>query len=351
MAQFDLIIIGSGPGGYVAAVRAGQLGLKTALVEKDSRLGGTCLLRGCIPTKVLLHSADLLSEAKIAKEFGVEIENCDVNFDAAQSKKDSIVAKKAKGVEFLMKKNKVEVFSGTASFLDKETIEVSSGGKKEKISSKWILIAAGSYPRGIQGVKIDGERILTSDEILSLKVIPKTLGILGAGAIGVEFASMFNRFGSKVTLIEMLPKVLPVEDDEISAELEKQLKKQGIAVHTNTKLEDIKVDKKVSASLVSGGKDSGKLEVDSLLIAIGRVPNSERLNLSKAGIKTDEKGYIKIDQFMRTNVPNIYAIGDIVPTPWLSARSARCGCAHPSASTPRAMFLTSRRVTRRPWSS
>lgn len=325
MSQFDLVVIGSGPGGYVAAIRAGQLGLKTALVEKDSQLGGTCLLRGCIPTKVMLHSADLLSEAKSAKGFGVDIGSCEVNFDGVQSKKNSIVLKKAKGVEFLMKKNKVQVFSGTGSFIDKQTLEVSSNGKKEKIQSKWFLIAAGSVPRVIKGLKIDGEKILTSDEILSLKTIPKTLGILGAGAIGVEFASMFHRFGSKVTLVEMLPNVLPIEDAEISSALEKELKKQGITIYTNTKLEDIRVDKKVTASLVSNNKQLEKLEVDSLLLAIGRVPNTEKLALEKVGVKTDDRGYIQVDQFLKTNVPNIYAIGDIVPTPWLAHVASKEG--------------------------
>jgi dihydrolipoamide dehydrogenase len=226
---FDVTIIGSGPGGYVAAVRAGQLGLKAAIIEKDKNLGGTCLLRGCIPTKALLHTADLLDEFKHAREHGIVASEISLDFDQAQKRKNKVVMKLSKGVDFLMRKNKIQVFKGTARIEGPGRITVNGANDStEDVKTKNIIIATGSVPRSLPNLDIDGEQIITSDEILELKEIPKSLIVLGAGAVGVEFASIFRRFGTSVTILELLPRIVPIEDEEISAELAKSFKKQGI---------------------------------------------------------------------------------------------------------------------------
>src|SRR5215471_3754184 len=230
----DLAIIGAGPGGYVAAVRAGQLGLRTAIIEKDKNLGGTCLLRGCIPTKSLLHTADLLDEFKHAKEHGVVAPSVMLDFGQAQKRKGKVVLKLSKGVEFLMRKNKVQVFNGSAHIDGPGKISITGAdGASQSIQSKNTIIATGSVPRSFPTLPIDGEQIITSDEILELKEIPKSLLVLGAGAVGVEFASMFVRFGTDVTILELLPHLLPIEDEDISAELAKAFKKQSIKAFTS----------------------------------------------------------------------------------------------------------------------
>lgn len=315
---FDVTIIGSGPGGYVAAVRAGQLGLRAAIIEKDKNLGGTCLLRGCIPTKALLHTADLLEEFKHAKSMGVVATGVALDFDQAQKFKGKVVLKGAKGVEFLMKKNKVQVIKGTAHIDGPGRISVASGdGSIQQVQTKNIIIATGSVPRSLPNLPIDGTHIITSDEILELKEIPKSLIVLGAGAVGVEFASMFARFGSDTTIIELLPRLLPIEDEEISAELAKAFKKQGIKVFTGAGFESAAVENGMVKVTAKVGEETREFTAEKFLVAVGRRAYTDNLGLENTRVEL-ERGYIKVDAFMRTAEPNVYAIGDVIPTPWLA---------------------------------
>jgi dihydrolipoamide dehydrogenase len=316
--SFDVTIIGSGPGGYVAAVRAGQLGLRTAIVEKDKNLGGTCLLRGCIPTKALLHTADVLEEFKHANSIGVTASGVSLDFGQAQKNKNKIVLKGSKGVEFLMKKNKVQVFKGAARIDGPGRITVTSeGGPAQVIETRNTIIATGSVPRSLPNLPIDGRQIITSDEILELTEVPKSLVVLGAGAVGVEFASMYARFGADVTLIELLPRLLPIEDEEVSAILAKAFKKQGIKVFTGTNFESATAEEGRVRVTARVGEESREFAAEKLLVAIGRRAYTDGLGLENTRIEV-ERGYIKVDAFMRTAEPNVYAIGDVIPTPWLA---------------------------------
>ena len=315
---FDVVVIGAGPGGYVAAIRAGQLGLKTAIIEKDKNLGGTCLLRGCIPTKSLLHTADVFEEFKHARDIGVVADSVTLDFPQAQKRKNKVVLKLAKGVEFLMKKNKVQVFKGTAHINGPGQITVKrDDGASESVQTKNIIIATGSVPRSLPQLPIDGQQIITSDERLELNEIPKSLIVLGAGAVGVEFASMYARFGSDVILLEMLPRLLPIEDEEISAELLKSFKKQGIKSFTGANFQSAVVeDGQVRATARVGDQDR-EFVAEKLLVAVGRRAYTDGLGLENTKVEL-ERGYIKVDEFMRTSEPGFYAIGDVVPTPWLA---------------------------------
>jgi dihydrolipoamide dehydrogenase len=319
MSQYDVVVIGSGPGGYVAAIRAAHLGLKTAIVEKDSKLGGTCLLRGCIPTKALLHSADLVSEMQHAKDFGVVVEGFKVDFAGVQKSRQKVVDKSAAGVAYLMKQNKIDVISGRGRLKDARTVVVESDKGKQELGAKFVLLATGSVPRTLPFLKVDGKHVVTSDEILELEKIPKSLIVLGAGAVGVEFASVYSRFGTECTVVEMLDRMLPIEDEEISAEFQKAFKKRGIKSLLSTKLEKAEVKGgQVVATLASADGKTQELAAEMVLVAIGRAPVTADLGLEQVGVKADKGGYIEVDKFMRTSVPNIYAIGDIVRTPWLA---------------------------------
>ncbi len=320
---YDLIVIGSGPGGYSAAVRAGQYGLKTAIIEKDPKLGGTCLHVGCIPTKALLHTADVWEYFKHAEEQGFNVENPSINYPKALDRKNKIVAKHAKGVEFLMKKNKVDWIKGHGKLLpasgELHKVEVTNGKGPRTLETKNVIVATGSEARMLPGLTADAKTILTNIEILDLPSIPKTMLIIGAGAVGVEFASIFNRFGTKVTILEMLPRLVPVEDEEISKELERVFKKTGIRCETGAKAENIvKTDSgvKLTATLANGKRE--EMEAETLLVAIGRKPNTEGIGLENTKIELD-RGFIKVDPYQQTGEPGIYAIGDIVAgTPQLA---------------------------------
>ncbi len=311
------MIIGSGPGGYVAGIRAAQLGMKVAVVEKDPKFGGTCLLRGCIPTKALLHTADVLDEIREADTLGIQVAAPVLDIVKAQERKQKVVDSNAKGVEFLFKKNKVTGIHGLGRITGPHEVEVEGpDGARTSYGAKFILIATGSVPRDIPIAPVDGERILNSDHVLELQKVPASLAVLGAGAVGTEFASIYASFGSKVTLIEMLPRILPIEDEEVSAELEKALRKRKIDVMTGTKMLGVeKTDTGVRLKLEGGKTDT--VEAELLLVAIGRRPVTENLSLEALGIEL-ERGYVKVDPFMRTAVPHIYAIGDVVNTPWLA---------------------------------
>lgn len=315
---FDLTIIGAGPGGYVAAVRAGQLGLKTAIIEKDKNLGGTCLLRGCIPTKALLHTADLFDEFKHAKEHGIIATGISLDFDQAQKRKGKVVTKLSKGVDFLMRKNKVQVLKGSAHIDGPGRLTVTGAdGASQTVDTKNIIIATGSVPRSFPALPIDGEHIITSDEILELKEVPKSLVVLGAGAVGVEFASMFARFGTDVTILELLPRLLPIEDEEISAELAKSFKKQGIKAFTSANFQSASIENGMVRVTARIGDEDREFTAEKFLVAVGRRAFTDGLGLENTRVEL-EKGYIKIDDHMRTAEPNVYAIGDVIPTPWLA---------------------------------
>jgi dihydrolipoamide dehydrogenase len=316
---YDIAVIGSGPGGYSAAVRAGQYGLKTALIEKQARLGGTCLLVGCIPTKALLHTADVWEHFKHPEAQGMQCKDPQLNYPQVLDRKNKIVTKHSKGVEFLMRKNKVDVVKGQAGLLGGGRIEVKGGEKAQTIEAKNIILATGSEARMLPGVQLDPNLILTNIEILDLQAVPKTIGIIGAGAVGVEFASIFNRFGSKVTILEMLPRLVPVEDEEISKELEKHFKKAGIRIETGAKAENIREDAncvRLSATLANGNKE--ELEFEKLLVAVGRKPNTDNVGIENTRVQLD-RDFVKVDAYQRTGEPNLYAIGDIVAgTPQLA---------------------------------
>jgi dihydrolipoamide dehydrogenase len=316
---YDVAVIGSGPGGYSAAVRAGQYGLKTALIERQPRLGGCCLLVGCIPTKALLHIADVWEYFKHPETEGIQCKDPQLNYDRVLDRKNKIVTKHSKGIEFLMRKNKVDVVKGYARLLGGGRIEVKNGDKTQTVEAKNIILATGSEARMLPGLEPDPNLILTNIEILDMPAIPKTIGIIGAGAVGVEFASIFNRFGSKVTVLEMLPRLVPVEDEEISKELEKHFKKAGIRVETSAKAENIRKNANsvsLSATLANGNKE--EFEFEKLLIAVGRKPNSEDIGLEKTKVQLD-RGFVKVDEYQRTCEPNVYAIGDVVAgTPQLA---------------------------------
>jgi dihydrolipoamide dehydrogenase len=316
--QFDLIIIGSGPGGYVAAIRASQLGLKTAVVEKDVKYGGTCGLRGCIPTKALLHTAAVLDEIKESAALGIQVAEPALDMVKAQERKQKVVDSNAKGVEYLFKKNKVTgMIRGRGRLTGPNEVTVEGPDGEATYGARFILIATGSVPRDIPVAPADGERVLNSDHILELQSVPASLAVLGAGAVGTEFASIYNSFGSKVTLIEMLPRVLPIEDAEVSAELEKLLRRHGIKVMAGTKMAGFeKTDAGVRLQLEKGEK-SEALEAEKLLVAVGRRPVTENLGLEALGVEL-ERGYVKVNPLMQTAVPHIYAIGDVVNTPWLA---------------------------------
>src|SRR3954471_9899963 len=283
MNDYDVIVIGAGTGGYVAAIRAAQLGLKTAVVEKQKALGGTCLVWGCIPTKALLEHAHALKVVQRAKEFGVVISDAakaTIDMTQVQARKDKVVSGLTRGVEFLFKKNKIEWIKGTARIAGRGRVDVTEGDAQTLVASREIIIATGSAPRSVPGVEIDRTRIITSDEAINLREVPKSIVILGSGAVGVEFASIFRRFGSDVTIIELLPRLVPVEDEAISAELLKSFKKQGIKVHTGTKVSKATASEtgvELDAQLPDGSVEH--MTADYLLVATGRGPVTDDLGL------------------------------------------------------------------------
>ena len=313
---YDVAIIGSGPAGYTSAIRAGQYGLKTALIEKDGFLGGTCLHVGCIPTKALLFNAELWDHLKEAKEFGIEgVDARKLNWAAIQDRKNKIVAKHTKGLEFLMKKNKVETIKGYGKLTGPaqngiHTVEVSNDGKASNLKAKNVILATGSEARLIPGMEVS-DRVLTNIEILSLKEIPKSLVIVGAGAVGVEFASIYRSFDCEVTIVEMLPRLVPVEDEEVSKELARVYRKRGINFHTSAKVDKVEKTKTgVSVAITAEGKQQ-KIEAEKILIAIGRKPRTQNIGLERTKIKP-EREFIKTDSWMQTTELGVYAIGDIV---------------------------------------
>jgi len=316
---YDVAIVGSGPGGYTAAIRGGEYGLKVALIEKDPKLGGTCLHVGCIPTKSLLFDAEIYDHFKAAKEHGIEnVDGMKVNWGTIQDRKNKIVTKHAKGLEFLMRKNKVTVVPGYGKLtgpVKNGVLEVEvtgSDGRKSTLQTKNVIIATGSQARLLPGLKPD-PTILTNIEILSLGTIPKSLIVIGSGAVGVEFASIYKSYGTDVNVIEALPRLVPVEDEDVSKELLRVYKKRGINCHLGAKVEKVEKTKDGAAVTFTTGRDGKQqmLEAEKVLIAIGRAPQTDEIGLGKTKIKAD-RGFIPTNEWMQTNEPCIYAIGDIV---------------------------------------
>jgi dihydrolipoamide dehydrogenase len=315
---YDVIVIGSGPGGYSAAVRAGQYGLKTAIIEKDSRLGGTCLLVGCIPTKAFLHAADVWERFQNPEADGMHCDNARLDMPMVGDRKNQIVNKHSKGVDYLMRKNKVDVIKGRAVIKGPGRVEVNG----QVYETKNIIVATGSEARMLPGLQPDAKRILTNVEILDLREVPKTMGIIGAGAVGVEFASCFHRFGTKVTVFEMLPRIVPLEDEEISKELERLFKKSGIRVETGARVENVqRGENSVTFSATFSNGKQENFDVETLLVAVGRRPATENLGLETTRVELD-RGFIKVDRAQQTSEPGIYAIGDVVGTTPLLAHVA-----------------------------
>jgi len=316
---YDVAIIGSGPGGYVAAIRAAQLGLSALVIERDTRLGGVCTLRGCIPTKALLHTADLLEEARHGGDVGVSAREVRLDLPGAMKHKEKVVRQSSNGIAYLMKKNRVDVVNGFGRVAGVGRVSVvGQDGAETTYAARNILIATGSAPRSLPGIEIDHRTILSSDSILELAEVPKSLLVIGSGAVGVEFASMFSRFGSRATILEVLPRIVPLEDEDISRELAASFKRQGMSVYVDARVERVtRSEGGVEVLARTSAEKTETMRAEKVLLAVGRKPLSEGIGLEGVGVAT-ERGYIRVDPFQRTNVPGIYAIGDVVPTPWLA---------------------------------
>jgi dihydrolipoamide dehydrogenase len=328
MASFDVIFIGGGPAGYVGAIRAGQLGLSTAVVERDG-LGGTCVLWGCTPAKALLESASLATRVRHAADFGVNVGNVSFDYGVAMKRSRAVSLQNSKGVEFLFKKNKVTYIKGTAKLAGKNVVSVSAAGGKEERheAKKGIVIATGSRVRGLPqiGLELDKTTVLSSDEVLVLESAPKSMAIIGAGAVGCEFADVFNAFGTQVTLIEVLPVLLPLEDGDVSTELGKAFRRRKIEALTGAKVSDVKVTKNGVSMTVATGNEKKSLEFEKVLVAAGRAPNVEDIGLKEAGVQLTDRGFIKINERMETSAKGIFAIGDVAGPPMLAHKGQREG--------------------------
>jgi dihydrolipoamide dehydrogenase len=312
MNEFDVVVLGAGPGGYVAAIKASQLGLKTAIIEKQW-LGGVCLNVGCIPSKALLKNAELANTLRNkSKDFGFSFENLKLDYSVAVKRSRQVSNRLTKGVGFLMKKNNIEVFMGEGKLTGKNKISVKdSTGNLLEIVSKNVILATGAHSIQIPGMEVDGQKVLSYNEAILQESMPESVVIIGAGAIGVEFATIWNGYGSKVTIVEMLPRLVPLEDEEIGLELGKAFKKSGIEILTNHKVEKIEKTETGVRVTVTGEKGEQVIEAQQALMAIGFRPNSKDIGLEAAGVKVDSRGFVEIDDHMSTNVPGIWAIGDL----------------------------------------
>jgi len=320
--DFDLVVIGAGPGGYTAAIKAAQLGMKTAIVEKDQALGGTCLNVGCIPSKALLSSTELFHEAQ--KQFGshgISADRLSMDVSKMMKRKDDIVRKMARGIDYLMNKNGIERLAGMGRIVSANKVEVTSDGGSQKLNAKHILIATGSRVASLPFLEIDGETILSSDHAIALGEVPESMVVIGGGAIGLELGSVWARLGTKVTVVEFLPRIVAMFDEDITLALQKLLQKQGLKFHLGTRVES--ADKNNGGVRLTASKGDKKLELEAekVLVAVGRNPNTEGLGVAEAGVELDERGCIKTNTERQTNVPGIYAIGDVVAGPMLAHKA------------------------------
>lgn len=321
--QYDLIILGGGPGGYVSAIRASQLGLKTAVVEKD-KLGGVCGNWGCIPSKALIHQAEAFHTIAALEHMGVKVDTSGLDYSKVQAKSRAAAEGSGKGTAYLMKKNKVDVVAGTGTLTGANEVTVSGGATPQKVTASAILVATGSRPRELPGFEFDEKTVLSSTGILSLTTLPKSLLILGSGAIGMEFAYIMNAFGVEVTVVEMMPRILPVEDHETAAVVEKAFVKRGVKFHVGTKASSLKKSASgVELTIEKDGK-TDVLKAEKILVAVGRVPNTENLGLEKLGVKLD-RGFVTVKDYYQTDAATVYAIGDIVPSPLLAHVASKEG--------------------------
>jgi len=317
MSKYDLIVIGSGPGGYVAAIRASQLGMKVAVVEK-AEIGGICLNWGCIPTKALLKSAQVFDYIKHSADYGVEVKDFKADLSAMVKRSRDVAASNSKGVQFLFKKNKIELIEGAAKVKKGGKVEVTDkAGKKTEFEAKHTILATGGRSRELPSMKIDGKKIIGYREAMVLNDLPKKMLVVGSGAIGVEFADFYNTLGVEVTIVEFLPRIVPVEDEEVSKTMEKIFKKKGMKIYVNSEVTKVDTAGKGCVSTVKTPEGEIKIESDVVLSAVGVTTNLEGIGLEEAGVKTD-KGKVIVDDFYKTNVPGVYAIGDIVKGPALA---------------------------------
>jgi dihydrolipoamide dehydrogenase len=327
MASYDVIFIGGGPAGYVGAIRCAQLGMSVAVVEREG-LGGTCVLWGCIPAKALLESASLATKVSHAKDFGITVGDVKLDYGVAMKRSRAVSTQNSKGVEFLFKKNKITWIKGTGRIAGKNSVSVKADGKDEKHEAKKaIVICTGSRVKGLPqiGLDLNKSTVISSDEALILESAPKTMAIIGAGAVGCEFADVFTAFGTQVTLIEALPGILPLEDADCSTELAKSFKKRKIDVLAAAKIGDVRVGKSsVTMSVEVGGKKQN-LEVEKVLVAAGRAPNIDDIGIKEAGVQLTDRGFIKINERMETSAKGIYAIGDVAGPPMLAHKGQREG--------------------------
>jgi dihydrolipoamide dehydrogenase len=328
MASFDVIFIGGGPAGYVGAIRCAQLGLSTSVIEREA-LGGTCVIWGCIPAKALLESAAIANRLKHAADFGVTVGDIKTDYGVAMKRSRAVSTQNSKGVEFLFKKNKITYLKGTGTLTGKNTVTLKTpDGKEEKHDAKKaIVISTGSRVRGLPqaGLELNKTTIISSDEALILEKAPKSMVIVGAGAVGCEFADVFNAFGSEVTLIDVMPNVLPLEDIDCSKEVERSFKKRGITVLTGAKISNVKAAKDSVSMTVEAGGEKKDLKVDVVLVAAGRAPNVENFGLKEAGVQLTDRGFIKINDHMETTAKGIYAIGDVAGPPMLAHKGEHEG--------------------------
>ena len=315
--RYDVAILGGGPGGYVAAIRAGQLGLKTVVIEKD-KVGGTCLHVGCIPTKALLEAAEVLLHCKRAGEFGIKVAEATLDLKAAMERKDRVVKKNFMGTEGLLRKHKVVTLKGTGKLKSATSIEAKmTDGSVQTVEARAIVLATGSKVGSLPMAPVDGRVVISSDDILSLDRVPESLLVIGAGAVGVEFASIYHAFGSKITLIERMPRLVPIEDEDVSQALLRSFTRQGMEIHVGADLKSVRAEGDAAWSEFVVGGETKRVRTERVLMAAGRKPVTEGIGLETVGVKTD-RGYVLVNQYMETNVPGVYAIGDIVPTPWLA---------------------------------
>ena len=320
--EFDLVVIGAGPGGYTAAIKAAQLGMKTAIVEKGKNLGGTCLNVGCIPSKALLSSSELFHEAQHGfKSHGIKAEGVTMDVAAMMKRKNGVVRKMARGIDYLMNKNGIEHVSGSGRIVNAGEVEVTGGEAARTLKTKRILIATGSSVSGLPFLEFDGETVLSSDHAIALGQAPESMIVIGGGAIGLELGSVWARLGTKVTVVEFLPRIAAIFDEDITQALQKLLQKQGLKFHLGTGVESAEKTKTGIKLTAAKGDKSLELEAEKVLVAVGRKPNTDGLGATEAGVELDERGRIRTDAEWQTNVPGIYAIGDVIAGPMLAHKA------------------------------